>query len=61
MKNKKRAGQLVLAAVLATSMSSQALAAPAQTPNNEPITYYSNSGIMPLWDNINMISPGRTH
>ena len=58
MKNKKRAGQLILAAVLATSMSTQALAAPAQTPNNEPITYYGNSGIMPLWDNINMISPG---
>lgn len=58
MKNKKRVGQLILAAVLAASMSTQALAAPAQTPNNEHITYYGNSGIMPLWDNINSISPG---
>ncbi len=58
MKNKKRVGQLILAAVLATSMSTQAFAVPAQIPNNEHITYYGDSIIMPRWNNINSILPG---
>ena len=55
----KKIGQITLAMVLASSMTTHAFAVSSQQPiENENIICYDGSSIVPYWDNINSILPG---